>query len=62
MSEAIKEAKSLTGPTAHQPKKVNRHVAFALNHMTNRRDDLNGRIAAMTAERDALDVAIKAVE
>ncbi len=43
------------------PKKLNRHVVIAQNHMKKRRAALDEQIAALTAERDGLDAAILAL-
>lgn len=52
------EAKSLTGPTANQPKKQNRYVTVALNHMTKRHDALRAQITKLTEEAKQLADAI----
>lgn len=58
--EAVKEAKSLTGPTA-QPKQ-NRHVTFALTHIHNRRGALLEKREAIDKELADLDAAIIALD
>jgi hypothetical protein len=45
-----------------EPKKLNRHVSIAINHLLQRRDKLNVNIFALTIERDAVDAAIKALD
>ena len=43
-------------------KKVNRHVVIAQNHLQQRRDKLEAQIVSLTAERDGIDAAIKALD
>jgi hypothetical protein len=37
------------------PKKLNRHVVIALNHMKKRRDALNAQLAKLIEERDGIE-------
>ena len=45
-----------------EPKKLNRHIVIALNHMKTRRTQLTEKIDALTKERDDLDESIAALE
>lgn len=44
------------------PKKLNRHVVIALNHMNKRRSALLAKRAELTREIEELDAAILALE
>lgn len=44
------------------PKKFNRHVVIALNHMNKRRDTLLAKRAELNREIEELDAAILALE
>jgi prefoldin subunit 5 len=43
------------------PRKLNRHVVIAINHLRQRRDGLEAQIEKMKAELDEVDAAIEAL-
>lgn len=45
-----------------EPKKVNRHVVIALNHLNKRRDVLIAQRSKINAEVEEIDTAILALE
>ena len=45
-----------------EPKKLNRHVVIALNHMNKRRESLLEKRAEITKEIEELDAAILALK
>jgi hypothetical protein len=44
-----------------EPRKLNRHVAIALRHMNIQLESLNGKIEALSRQRDDLQASIKAL-